>query len=1135
MDAVKKDGTFGKSQTSGKRDAGMSDSQEGSGFIPAVGGVVPKPLRILLADDEPNDRMLIMRALERELGEIEVVQPTDEVTLRKALEEDTFHLVITDYRLHWSNGLEVLRQVRERDRHLPVIMFTAAGNEKIAVEGMKAGLDDYVLKQHLLRLPAAVQGVFEKYEQRRVMDEMRECFQRMFENVPIGLFRADSEGNILYLNSAGRRIFGLGEQDPPDAINAENLELKPDDRSRLQGLIERTGRFEGLEVRMRRKDGGNIWIHIDAYAVCSRRGRILGYEGAFDDITEHRRMEDGERFLSRIYRILLEHRPGKSLDRIFRLFAEKWPVDCGGLLLWNSGDAGFHYDARWVRPEIEENADELFHELYGSEGSDTMPLGTNSYAVTVMKSGEPLYVPDTANSPLWGDELRARYGLRSSFIQPLIDRDDFKALLVIQSREQDAFGKEIQVLIDHLNSTFSAVVEAWRYEQKLIETNAGLEKRVAQRTCELEVLYKLAQQFGSTVNYHELFNLLIDSLAEVVDYDAAAVLIDIDDTRELLIYHLGRLGIKAVDTARKRLMEEYCRLTGRSVHDIPIVNREVCSPGGKPIVNLGTVFKVVLTAGTDRKTVSMLLVGAEQENAFSEEQVRLLHAVANQASLAIQRLHSLMESEKQRVKTIVENVPVGVVLLSREHRVILVNQVGKEYLSVMNGSTEDDVVEKLGDVPVEDILNRASYQQRWHEIRVEKPVKRIFETVSTHIGTGPEAGGWVLVLMDVTSEREMSEKAETQARLVTIGQLAAGIAHDFNNILTPIFAYAGLYQSSPDVPEEVRQAFGIISSQVGRAAGLVQQILDYSRKSILQMTPVDLSVILREAVTMLKRTVHENISIRFEAEPGNFIVKADSTRLQQVVTNLAVNARDAMPEGGVLKITLSKIVFSETDALPFSDMPPGEWVVIHFRDTGTGIQPEHYPRIFEPFYTTKGVGEGTGLGLSQVYGIVKQFKGFIDVESEVGSGTTFTIYLPVFNPEGRLFEAHKAGDEQVKGNGETILVVEDEELVRSSVKLMLKSLNYRVLTASNGKEGLRIFDKAVDRIKAVITDIVMPGTGGMKLVQSLHERNPGIGIIVMSGYPLKDEELPVWITGWISKPISAGKLSRLIRKAIEHR
>ncbi|RLG59502.1 MAG: hypothetical protein DRN95_01930 [Candidatus Hydrothermarchaeota archaeon] len=392
----------------------------------------------------------------------------------------------------------------------------------------------------------------------------------------------------------------------------------------------------------------------------------------------------------------------------------------------------------------------------------------------------------------------------------------------------------------------------------------------------------------------------------------------------------------------------------------------------------------------------------------------------------------------------------------------------------------------------------------------------------------------VHIARDITQRRETQQMIQQQDRLAAVGRLAAGIAHDFNNLLSVIIGYAQILEMREDIPESAKRELKTIERQGLRAVHLIRQILDFSRKSVIQRKPLDLVPFLKETVKFLKRTIPESIEIVLEMDPGKYIVNADPAQIQQMLANLAVNARDAMPEGGELGFQLSRLSLRPEDEAPFPDMQPGEWIVLSVWDTGVGIPPEILPRIFEPFFTTKEAGKGSGLGLAQVYGIVKQHDGFIGVESRVGEGTKFTIYLPFSGEaEGELEE--EVPEEVPHGRGETILVVEDEPAVLFMIGEVLEGLGYRVLKVGSGREALRVYEQHREEIALVLTDLVMPEMGGMRLYQALRELNPEVKVVVMTGYSSEKEIkelLSQGIVTWVQKPIDITKLAKLMKEVL---
>jgi CheY-like chemotaxis protein len=372
-----------------------------------------------------------------------------------------------------------------------------------------------------------------------------------------------------------------------------------------------------------------------------------------------------------------------------------------------------------------------------------------------------------------------------------------------------------------------------------------------------------------------------------------------------------------------------------------------------------------------------------------------------------------------------------------------------------------------------------------------------------------------------------------QERLAAVGQLAAGIAHDFNNILATIVLYTQMSLRSAALSPEVYHRLEIIAQETGRAADLVQQILDFSRRTMLERRPVALDSFMKEVIKLLQRTLPESIQMDLTCEPGEYVINADLTRIQQTIVNLALNARDAMPGGGELHIILSRIAGQEIQCVGCGPVFGGEWIQVAVTDTGTGIAPDVLPRIFEPFFTTR-APLGHGLGLSQVYGIVKQHEGHIALETEVGQGTTFRLYWPAPATATPPAEV-RAPTEVIQGHGETILVVEDNATMRASLADALEMLNYQVLEASDGQEALSVCEQHAGEIALVLSDWVMPSVDGLELTRALTSLHPELNVLLFTGHPLSQEikdAVPPNVAGWLLKPPSLEQLAKAISQAL---
>jgi len=375
--------------------------------------------------------------------------------------------------------------------------------------------------------------------------------------------------------------------------------------------------------------------------------------------------------------------------------------------------------------------------------------------------------------------------------------------------------------------------------------------------------------------------------------------------------------------------------------------------------------------------------------------------------------------------------------------------------------------------------------------------RRIFR--NTMVGTIID-GHWVRtwgITRDITDRKYLEEQLRNAQQLEAIGRLAGGVAHDFNNILSIIMGHAQLLLAT-GVEERSRTGLEQMQRAAERAASLTQQLLAFSRKQVLQPKVLDLNESVTDVEKMLSRVIGEDIELIAKLHPSLMMVKADPSQLEQVLINLAVNARDAMPQGGKLSMETSNIEL-QTDEARDLDLAPGFYVMLTVSDTGNGMDPVTLTHAFEPFFTTKPMGKGTGLGLSTVYGIVKQSGGGIRVESEPGRGTSVLIYLPATETD-RSRQAGRLTASSVAGGMETILIAEDEPDLRELTRIFLEAYGYKVLEAGSAEEAIRIADEFHQPIHLLLTDVIMPGMSGRQLAEKVLSQNPNTKIVYMTGY-----------------------------------
>jgi two-component system, cell cycle sensor histidine kinase and response regulator CckA len=384
----------------------------------------------------------------------------------------------------------------------------------------------------------------------------------------------------------------------------------------------------------------------------------------------------------------------------------------------------------------------------------------------------------------------------------------------------------------------------------------------------------------------------------------------------------------------------------------------------------------------------------------------------------------------------------------------------------------------------------------------------------------------------LASLQEAQGQIIAQERLAAVGQLAGGIAHDFNNVLASISLYSELLAREPGLRPEAGEWIKTIHEQSRHAAGLTQQILDFSRRSLLKSRVLDLYELVEQFARKLQPLLPEGVKAHLSAGRGRLQVQGDPDRLEQALFNLAANAGEAMPGGGQLRFSLEEILVSPGDRPESLDLLEGKWILLTVEDNGTGILPEDAPHIFEPYFTTKATGESSGLGLSQVYGIVKQHGGHIEMQTRVGEGTVFRLYFPAAGVEVVGEEPATAGVEE--GQKATILVVEDNRASRLALCEVLQVYQYRTLAAADGRAALEIYRQ--EKVDLVISDLVMPVMGGIELLQALHKVDPGVKMLIHTGYPLDPtarELVHQGVVDWVQKPVTIEKIIEVVERALE--
>jgi two-component system, cell cycle sensor histidine kinase and response regulator CckA len=498
---------------------------------------------------------------------------------------------------------------------------------------------------------------------------------------------------------------------------------------------------------------------------------------------------------------------------------------------------------------------------------------------------------------------------------------------------------------------------------------------------------------------------------------------------------------------------------------------------------------------------------------------------------------------ERRYRDLFEDVPVGLYQSTPEGRLVDVNPAMVSMLGYPDRESLLATPAPLLYIDPEDRV-RWTAQMTGDGVVLDFDVRMrradgaaIWARDTTHVKRAPDGTALLYegVLEDITERRLLESQLTQTSKMEAVGQLAGGVAHDFNNLLTVIMSCGAMLLDRVDLSDSSREDVSEITAAADRAAGLTRQLLAFSRQQVMQPRVMNINAVIGDLKNMLRRLIGEDVDLQISLDPEIATINADPGQLEQVLMNLVVNARDAMPAGGRLGITTSNSELSSETAAGTLHAAGGNYVMLAVSDTGTGMTAEVQQRLFDPFFTTKDHGRGTGLGLATVYGIVKQSDGEIYVYSELGQGSTFKIYFPRFTSSVEL-PPDEVRPKEVPRGEESVLVVEDDSNLRGLAARVLRNCGYTVYVAGGGVEALTIALDPATLIDAVVTDVVMPGMNGRELVERLIESRPGMRSLLMSGYT-DDDILRRGVlhgeTAFLQKPFTPEQLARKVRGVLD--
>jgi PAS domain S-box-containing protein len=548
----------------------------------------------------------------------------------------------------------------------------------------------------------------------------------------------------------------------------------------------------------------------------------------------------------------------------------------------------------------------------------------------------------------------------------------------------------------------------------------------------------------------------------------------------------------------------------------------------------------------DNEVVGIITVQSyDNASAYTPKDVKLLEFVSNQIAIGLQRKRAeeALKESKAKLQAVFDGVNDPMYVIDKNYRVVMTNKSLLELKNISQGEAignycyevYHDRKERCKACAVQKVFETRDIAKVETSFSVPDGSFRFFEVYGYPLFD--ENGDVYQVLettRDITDRKLLEEELLQSQKMEAIGTLAGGIAHDFNNLLTGILVNCDLLldkvSEKATYKENIEEIYRIASS----ATSLTRQLLAFGRRQVIQPELIDLNVLVANMGKMLNRVIGEDIEFETTFSTYSEYIKADPGQIEQVLMNLVVNSRDAMPEGGKLAIKIESVVISEGTVSKAFQVKPGKYVLTSITDTGKGIDKDKLDHIFEPFYTTK--DEGTGLGLSVVYGIVKQHNGFLNVYSEPGKGSTFKVYLPVYTTEQEVKLEKEVRSNELQGSGERILFVEDQNKIRTIICKVLREKGYVVFEAANANEAVNIYNVEHGEFDIVVSDVVLPGKSGVELIEELQAQNPKLSILLTSGYA---DEKSRWISikekgyHFLKKPYTTRELLKVIKEVIK--
>ncbi|MBI5100257.1 MAG: PAS domain S-box protein [Nitrospirae bacterium] len=1063
-----------------------------------------RKLRILNLEDSGTDTELIHAVLEEEGIESDIIRVETEGDFLAALDKAGFDLLLVDYKLPSFDGMSALAIAQRICPEIPFIFVSGSIGEDMAIEAMKYGATDYVLKTKLDRLAPAVRRALnesaERSERKRAEDLLRESeekYRNLVERAHDGIIIVQ-DGIIAFANA---KMAELDGSKPEQLVGSPYTDhVHPSELPRLADIYRRRMAGEMLpgayETVLLRRDGASVPAELNA-GIIVYRGRPADLV-IVRDITERRKLERAQEASLRFLKTMHKHTEiGPLLEELAASIKDFTGCDSVAIRALDK-EGNIPYQAH-------KGFSSKFLELEGplSIMSDqcmciNVIKGTTNPLLPFYTKGGSFYMNGTTRFlATVSEEEKGK-------TRNACNKAGYESVALVPFRSGDHVLGLIHVADHRENMVPLELVEQLE--------NAAMQLGTAFQRANAEYALRESEE-----RYRRLFQNMLEG------YAYCKMLYDGDRPYDFVYLHVnkafeGLTGLKNV--------------LGKKASEV-IPGIQESDP------ELFTIYgRVALTGNPERFEMYVASMGSWFSiAAYSSEREHFVTVFDNITER--KRTEEALRTSEHQYRQLVDNALVGIYRATTEGKFLYVNDalarifecddtdemlklpVGMRYKKPEDRAAFLSILKERGSVP-------------YYEMEVPTKSGKLKTIVISAVIEDEFITGMVT---DITERKHLEAQLRHAQKMEAVGTLAGGIAHDFNNLLNVIMGFGAMVMEklAPDSP--LKEHMNEVLMAAGKAANLTGRLLVFSRKQVVAVKSVNINELIDDIRKMLVRLIGEDVDFQVKLAEAPLMVMADAGQIEQVLMNLASNARDAMPAGGSLTIGTGTEEVDDEYVAVYGYGSPGTYAVITVSDTGHGIDRDTQKKIFEPFFTTKGIGEGTGLGLAISYGIIKKHNGYIKVYSEPGQGALFKIYLPLV--EGRVSpEKKKEEAGGPLGGNETVLVAEDDASMRKLTRVILEAAGYTVITAEDGEDAITKFAENRDKIRLAVVDMIMPKKNGKEVSEAIRGTSPQAKILFVSGYTMdniKTRELVESGFDFIHKPILPKDFLNKVREVLDRR